>query len=144
MPATIRPLFRALWPTLSAALLLVGGLPPARGDDILDKERRDNILRSQELKSKMTGILLDARDEARQSPTRAVDVLRHFRSEVEEARYLSDLDRKALLRQLDGEIARYRDRGRLIGAPANTGTTSRRRPGTASSNSEKRRRRTLR
>jgi len=119
MPATIRSLFRALWPTLSAALLLVGGLTPARGDDLLEQQRRQNTRSTTELKSKMQGILLDARDEARTSPARAVDILRHFRSEVEDARYLSDLDRKILLRQLDGEIAKYGDRGRLIGRPAN-------------------------
>ena len=66
MPATIRPLFRALWPTLSAALLLVGGIPPARGDDLLDKQRRDNILRTQDLKSKMTYALLEKARQGRE------------------------------------------------------------------------------
>jgi len=97
----------------------VGGITAARADDLVDQQRRQNTILKQGLKSKMSGVLADARDEARKSPTRAVDILRHFRTEVEEARYLSDLDRKDLLRQLDGEIARYRDRGRLIGAPAN-------------------------
>ncbi|MBI1915502.1 MAG: STN domain-containing protein [Planctomycetes bacterium] len=119
MPATIRPLFRALWPTLSAALLLVGGITPARADDILDKQRSQNTLRTQELKLKMGVVLAEATVEARKSPAAAVDILRQLRTEVQDARYLSDLDRKTLLRQLDGEIAKYRDKGRLIGPPAN-------------------------
>jgi hypothetical protein len=104
---------------LSAALLFIGGITPARGDDLLDQQQRQNILRTQDLKSKMRGVLLDAREEAAKNPAGAVDILHRFRTEVDGARFLSEVDRKDLLRQLDGEIARYRDKGRLIGRPAN-------------------------
>ncbi|HKB41298.1 MAG TPA: STN domain-containing protein [Gemmataceae bacterium] len=119
MPATTRPLFNALLLTLCAVVLLLGGPTRARADDILDKQRRDNVIRTQELKFKMSGLLADAKEEARKSPTKAVEMLRQLRVEVEDANYLSDTDRKGLLRQLDGEIATYRDRGRLIGRPGN-------------------------
>ena len=44
MLATTRPHFKRLWPALSAALLILGGFTPARADDLLDKQRRENTL----------------------------------------------------------------------------------------------------
>src|SRR5207248_2145023 len=111
MLATPQPLFKCFWPALSAALLILSGFTPARADDLLDKQRRENTLRTQELKLKMTDLMRDVRDEAKENPARVADLLRAFRVEVESARFLSDADRKALLRILDRNIA-YLDRRR--------------------------------
>src|SRR5262249_39340638 len=119
MLAMTQPLFNYLWLALFAAFLTLSGFPPARADETVDKQRRENALRTQELKCKMVGVLHDARDEARKNPAAAVDSLRQFRSEVEGARFLSDGDRKALLRTLDTHIARYLEGGRPIRPSAN-------------------------
>src|SRR5258708_39146760 len=100
MPATTRPLFRALGLMLSAVLLLAGGTASVRADDVSDQLSR-NAVRTQDLKSKMIRVLGDARAEGAKNPAAAVDLLRDMRAEVDGARFLSDLNRKELLRQLD-------------------------------------------
>src|SRR5262245_54237622 len=119
MPATTRLLSHLLWLMLSAVFLLEGGISAARADDLLAKQRRINAIRTQELKFKMAGVLRDTREEGRKNPTEAVDLLRELRTEVEEARYLDDADRKELLRRLDTEISRYRDKVRPLKRPLN-------------------------
>src|SRR5262245_48612055 len=120
MPET-RQLFKTLWLMLSAALLLLGGIPAARADDVVKEQRSIDIILTQQLKSKMGVVQVDAREEAEKNrnPQRAIDLLKRMRTEVEEARYLTDADRKDLLRRLDADIATYRNRGRLIGRPGN-------------------------
>jgi len=119
MPATTRPLIDALWLTLCAVVLFLGGPTPARADDILKQQRSVNAAKTTELKLKMGALLADAKEEARKSPAKAVEMLRELRTEVQDANYLSDADRKDLLRRLDGEIATYRARSTQVGRPAN-------------------------
>src|SRR4051812_48445605 len=106
MPATTRPLFRALGALLSAALLFVSGITPLRAQDGRDQPLSREAIRTQDLQSKMIRVLGDARQEGAKNPAAAVDILHDFRIEVAGARYLSDSNRKVFLRQLDGEIAR--------------------------------------
>jgi hypothetical protein len=100
---------------LAVAVLVLGGLRPARADELIDQQKRINAVRTQALKERVRNVLLEARSKALNRPEKSVDILRQARTEVEEARYLSAEDRQTVLRAVDGAIRTYQQRARDLG-----------------------------
>ncbi len=122
MPETRRPFPAAIWPTLSAAVLLLGGPAPVRADDILEQQKRIDAVKAQELNAQAREVLVQAYNTAKKDPAKAADLLRLFRPRIEESKFLTEERRRDLFEAFDVRIRDYEARGRQVGRPGSDET----------------------